>query len=175
MEAREMKYLYNWNAPIIWSQHEEDTYYHGAQYLLRTRDKGQNWEEISEDLTRNQDDKQGNGGGPYTNEAVGAENYGTLSYLIESPHEKGVLWTGSDDGLVHITKNGGETWTNVTPAGIPECLINAIDIYSRQHDINLMISDLDYLKQLIMVKLGLQLTMVYQMGLLQELCVKIQI
>jgi len=128
MEAREMKYLYNWNAPIIWSQHEEDTYYHAAQYLLRTRDKGQSWEEVSEDLTRNQDAKQGNGGGPYTNEAVGAENYGTISYVIESPHEKGVIWTGSDDGLVHITRDGGDTWTNVTPSGLPECLINAIDV-----------------------------------------------
>jgi len=128
MEARQMKYLYNWNAPIIWSQHEEDTYYHGAQYLLRTRDFGSTWEEISPDLTRNLDEKQGNGGGPYTNEAVGAENYGTLSYVIESPHEKGVIWTGSDDGYVQKTSDGGENWVNVTPQGLEECLINAIDI-----------------------------------------------
>ncbi len=128
MEAREMKYLYNWNAPIIWSQHEPGTFYHGAQHLLRTRDKGQTWEEVSPDLTRNQDEKQGNGGGPYTNEAVGAENYGTLSYVIESPHEKGTIWTGSDDGLVHITRDGGDNWTNVTPNGLKECLINAIDV-----------------------------------------------
>ena len=128
MEARQMKYLYNWNAPIIWSQHEKDTYYHGAQYLLRTRDFGQTWEEISPDLTRNQDDKQGNGGGPYTNEAVGAENYGTLSYVVESPHEKGVIWTGSDDGYVQITKDGGDNWTNVTPKGLEECLINSIEV-----------------------------------------------
>ncbi len=128
MEAREMKYLYNWNAPIIWSQHEANTYYHGAQYLLRTRDLGQSWEEVSPDLTRNQDDKQGNGGGPYTNEAVGAENYGTLSYVVESPHEKGVIWTGSDDGYVHITKDRCANWTNVTPKGLQECLINAIEV-----------------------------------------------
>ena len=128
MEAREMKYLYNWNAPIIWSQHEPGTFYHGAQHLLRTRDKGQTWEEVSPDLTRDQDEKQGNGGGPYTNEAVGAENYGTLSYVVESPHEKGTIWTGSDDGLVHITRDGGENWNNVTPSGLKECLINAIDI-----------------------------------------------
>jgi len=128
MEAREMKYLYNWNAPIIWSQHEPNTFYHGAQHLLRTRDMGQTWEEASPDLTRNQDDKQGNGGGPYTNEAVGAENYGTLSYVIESPHEKGTIWTGSDDGLVHVTRDGGANWSNVTPSGLKECLINAIDV-----------------------------------------------
>ena len=126
--ARDMKYLFNWNAPIIWSKHEPDTFYHGAQYLLRTRDRGQSWEEASPDLTRNQDQKQGKGGGPYTVEAVGAENYGTLSYIAESPHEKGVIWTGSDDGLVHLTQDGGKTWNNVTPQDLEECLINAIEI-----------------------------------------------
>ncbi|MEQ8809353.1 MAG: glycosyl hydrolase, partial [Imperialibacter sp.] len=74
MAARDMKYLYDWNAPIIWSKHEPGTFYHGAQYLLRTRDKGLTWEEVSPDLTRNIDEKQGKGGGPYTVEAVGAEN-----------------------------------------------------------------------------------------------------
>ncbi len=127
-DARDMKYLYNWNAPIIWSQHEPGTFYHGAQLVLRTRDNGMTWEEISPDLTRNQDELQGKGGGPYTNEAVGAENYGTLSYIIESPHEKGVLYIGSDDGLVHVTRNGGETWENITPKGLQECLINAIEV-----------------------------------------------
>lgn len=127
-EARDMKYLYNWNAPIIGSKHEPGTYYHGAQFVLRTKDMGVSWEEISPDLTRNLDDKQGKGGGPYTNEAVGAENYGTLAYMLESPHEKGVIWTGSDDGLVHFTKNGGETWENVTPKGLQESLINAIEV-----------------------------------------------
>lgn len=128
LEARQMKYLFNWNAPIIRSVHEENTYYHGAQYLLRTRDEGHSWEVVSGDLTRNQDDKQGNGGIPYTNEAVGAENYGTLSYIVESPHEAGVIYTGSDDGFVHITKDGGATWTNITPKGLPETLINAIEV-----------------------------------------------
>lgn len=127
-DARDMKYLYNWNAPIIWSQHEPGTFYHGAQLVLRTRDNGMTWEEISPDLTRDQDELQGKGGGPYTNEAVGAENYGTLAYIMESPHEKGVLYTGSDDGLVHVTKNGGETWENITPKGLQECLVNAIEV-----------------------------------------------
>ncbi|MBQ4913547.1 glycosyl hydrolase [Maribacter sp. MMG018] len=127
-EARNMKYLYNWNAPIIGSKHEPGTYYHGAQLVLRTRDMGVTWEEISPDLTRDIDEKQGNGGGPYTNEAVGAENYGTLAYMIESPHEKGVFWTGSDDGYVHVTRNNGEHWENVTPKGLKECLVNAIEV-----------------------------------------------
>lgn len=126
--ARDMKYLFNWNAPIIWSKHEPNTYYHAAQYLLRTRDMGKTWEEVSPDLTRNQDHKQGKGGGPFTVEAVGAENYGTISYVAESPHEKHVIWTGSDDGLVHLTKDGGKNWTNVTPEDLDECLINAIEI-----------------------------------------------
>lgn len=127
-ETRDMKYRFNWNAPIIWSQHEPNTYYHGAQVLLRTRDMGKTWEEASPDLTRNEKEKQGKGGGPYTNEAVGAENYGTISYVIESPHEKGVMWVGSDDGLVHLTRDGGKTWTNVTPKTLQECLVNAIDV-----------------------------------------------
>lgn len=127
-DAKDMKYRYNWNAPIIWSKHEPNTFYHGAQYLLRTKDMGKTWTEVSPDLTRNEKEKQGKGGGPYTNEAVGAENYGTLSYVIESPHEKGFIWTGSDDGLVYLTKDGGANWENVTPAGLQECLINAIEI-----------------------------------------------
>lgn len=127
-DAKDMKYRFNWNAPIIWSKHEPGTFYHGAQHVLRTTDKGKSWKEFSPDLTRNEKEKQGKGGGPYTNEAVGAENYGTLSYIIESPHEKGVIWTGSDDGLVHVTRDGGVSWQNVTPAGLKECLINAIEV-----------------------------------------------
>lgn len=128
MDAKDIKYRFNWNAPIIWSRHEPNTYYHGAQLLLKTSDMGKTWKEVSPDLTRNEKEKQGKGGGPYTNEAVGAENYGTLSYVIESPHEKGVIWTGSDDGLVYLTRDGGANWKNVTPKGLAECLINAIEV-----------------------------------------------
>ena len=126
--ARDMKYLYNWNAPIIWSQHEPNTFYHCAQYVLKTTDNGLTWKEISPDLTRDIDEKQGNGGGPYTNEAVGAESYGTISYLVESPHEKGMLISGSDDGLVYITKDSGENWEDISPKGLGEALINAIEV-----------------------------------------------
>lgn len=128
MDAKDMRYRYNWNAPIIWSKHEPNTFYHGAQKLLKTSDMGKTWKEVSPDLTRNEKEKQGKGGGPYTNEAVGAENYGTLAYVMESPHEKGVIWTGSDDGYVQVTRDNGATWTNVTPAGLQECLINAIEV-----------------------------------------------
>ena len=126
--ASDMKYRFNWNAPIIWSQHEPNTFYHASQVLLRTKDMGKTWEEASPDLTRDQKDKQIKGGGPYTVEAVGAENYGTIAYVIESPHEAGVIWVGTDDGLVQLTKDSGKTWTNVTPKSLQECLVNAIDI-----------------------------------------------
>jgi len=128
MDAKDIKYRFNWNAPIIWSQHEPNTFYHGAQYVLKTSDWGKTWKEASPDLTRNEKEKQGRAGGPYTNEEVGAENYGTLAYIMESPHEKGVIWTGSDDGLVYLTRDGGGKWTNVTPKGLAECLINAIEV-----------------------------------------------
>lgn len=126
--ARDMKYLYNWNAPIIWSQHEPKTIYHGAQLVLKSTDLGKNWTHFSPDLTRNIDEKQDKGGGPYTNEAVGAENYGTISYLIESPHEKGFFYSGSDDGYVQITKDNGENWKNITPKNLSETLVNAIEV-----------------------------------------------
>ncbi len=127
-DAKDIKYRFNWNAPIIWSKHEPNVYYHGSQYLLKTTDMGKTWTEASPDLTRNEKEKQGRPGVPFTNEAVGAENYGTLSYVMESPHEKGVIYTGSDDGLVQLTKDGGAHWQNVTPAGLQECLINAIEV-----------------------------------------------
>lgn len=127
-DAKDMKYRYNWNAPIIWSKHEPNTFYHGAQILLKTTDLGKTWKEVSPDLTRNEKEKQGTAGVPYTNEGVGAENYGDLAYVVESPHERGVIWTGSDDGLVYLTRDGGATWKNVTPKGLAECLINAIEV-----------------------------------------------
>jgi len=127
-EARDMEYLFNWNAPIIHSIHEKGTFFHCANKVLKTTDLGKSWTEFSPDLTRDIDEKQGNGGAPYTNEAVGAENYGTIAYMIESPHEKGVYWTGSDDGMVYITRNNGESWDDVTPKGLGETLVNAIDV-----------------------------------------------
>lgn len=126
--ARDMKYLYNWNAPIVWSQHEPQTIYHCAQLVLKSTDLGTTWTEFSPDLTRNLDDKQGNGGGPYTNEAVGAENYGTISYMVESKHQKGVFYTGSDDGYVYSTQNNGSSWQNITPKNLGETLVNAIEV-----------------------------------------------
>ncbi len=128
LRGREMKYRYNWNAPIVASPHDPTTIYHAANVLLRTRDRGTTWEQISPDLTRNDTTKQGYGGGPITNEGAGGEIYGTISYVVESPHEPGTIWTGSDDGLVHLTRDGGRSWANVTPDDLPEGLINAIEV-----------------------------------------------
>lgn len=125
---KDFKYRYNWNAPIIASPHDPSTIYHAGNVVFKTQDGGLNWKVISPDLTRNDTLRQGPGGRPYTNEAAGGENYNTLMYLVESPHEKGVLWAGSDDGLVHITKNDGGSWSNVTPSGLAEGIINSIEV-----------------------------------------------
>lgn len=124
----EMRYRFNWNAPIVASPFDYSTIYHAGNVVLRTTDGGLSWEEISPDLTRNEKEKQIDGGAPYTNEGAGGEVYNTISYLECSPHSKDVIWVGSDDGLVHLTKNGGQNWENITPKGIGEALINAIDV-----------------------------------------------
>lgn len=127
LQPKDMKFRFNWNAPIVWSKHE-NAFYHGGNHLLKTKDKGRSWEVISPDITRNDQSKLGISGVPYTNEGAGGENYGTLAYVMIHPREKGVIWTGSDDGLVHITRDEGKTWTNVTPAGLQECLVNSIEV-----------------------------------------------
>ncbi|WP_425235507.1 WD40/YVTN/BNR-like repeat-containing protein [Ulvibacterium sp.] len=125
---KDFRYRYNWNAPIISSPHDRNTIYHAGNVVFKTIDQGNSWEVVSPDLTRNDKGKQGPGGGPYTNEAAGGENYNTLSYLVESPHEKGLLWAGSDDGLVHLTQDGGLNWANVTPPDLGEGIINSIEV-----------------------------------------------
>ena len=128
LPAKSMKYRFNWNAPIIWSRHEPNTFYHAGNVLFKTTDRGRSWQPVSPDLTRRDTAKLGWGGAPYTNEGAGGENYCTISYVRESPHEKGVIWAGSDDGLVHLTRDGGQTWTDVTPKGLGETLVNCIEV-----------------------------------------------
>ena len=125
---KDFKYRYNWNAPIISSPHDRNTIYHAGNVVFKTTDGGQSWSVVSPDLTRDEKEKQGPGGGPYTNEAAGGENYNTLMYLVESPHEEGVLYAGSDDGLVHLTKDGGANWSNITPPNIGNGIINSIEV-----------------------------------------------
>jgi photosystem II stability/assembly factor-like uncharacterized protein len=125
---KHQKYRFNWNAPIVASPQMPSVIYHGANVLLRTRDQGQSWDAISPDLTRNDTTKQEAGGGPFTNEGAGGEVYNTLAYIAASPHRYGVIWTGSDCGLVHLTQDDGATWQNVTPPDLGECLINSIEV-----------------------------------------------
>ncbi len=125
---KNFKYRYNWNAPIIASPHDPGTIYHVGNVVFKTQNQGVDWEVVSPDLTRNDSTRQGPGGGPFTNEAAGGENYNTIMYLVESPHEEGVLWAGSDDGLIHLTRDGGTTWSNVTPAGMQEGIVNSIEV-----------------------------------------------
>lgn len=129
---KDFKYRYNWNAPIITALQNPNVLYHAGNVVFKSLDGGQSWEVISPDLTRNEKDKQVAGGAPYTNEAAGGENYNTLMSLAVSPHSEEVLWAGSDDGLVHLTRDGGKTWENVTPKGLPEGIINSIEVAPHQ-------------------------------------------
>ncbi|WP_422106395.1 VPS10 domain-containing protein [Winogradskyella sp.] len=129
---KDSKYRYNWNAPIISSPHNRSTIYHAGNVVFKTTDEGISWSVISPDLTKNEKEKHGPGGGPYTNEAAGGENYNTTTVLVESQHQEGVLYAGTDDGLLHITKNGGASWQNITPKGIKDGIVNSIDI--SEHD-----------------------------------------
>lgn len=125
---KNLRYRFNWNAPIVASPHNPSVIYHAAQVVLRTEDEGAHWKVISPDLTRNDTTKQERGGGPYTNEGAGAEVYNTISYLSCSPHDPQTLWVGTDDGLVHLTQNEGKTWENVTPPDLGEARINSIEV-----------------------------------------------
>ena len=124
----EFKYRFNWNAPILSSPHNRNTIYHAGNVIFKSKDGGIKWEVISPDLTRNNKNQQVPGGTPFTNEAAGGENYNTLMSLSLSPHDPKVIWAGSDDGLIHITRDGGENWKNVTPRGLKEGIINSIEV-----------------------------------------------
>lgn len=135
-QPKNLKYRGNWNGPVIVSPHNPDQIYYGSQYLMGSSDRGVTWDVLSEDLTRNDKDHQGKGGYPISNEQITAESYNNLFVIAESPLEKGVIWTGSDDGLVHLTRDGGKTWENVTPNGLAEGIINVID--ASPHDAGTM-------------------------------------
>jgi photosystem II stability/assembly factor-like uncharacterized protein len=125
---RDARYRFNWNAPIISSPHDRNTIYHAGNRVFKTSDGGISWQVVSPDLTRNEKDKHGPGGIPFTNEAAGGENYNTIMALVESPHEQGVLYAGTDDGLIHLTRNGGSSWSNITPKGLKEGIVNSIEV-----------------------------------------------
>jgi photosystem II stability/assembly factor-like uncharacterized protein len=120
--GEDMKYRFQWTAPIAASPHDSKVIYHGAQVIFRTVNGGQSWDVISPDLTRNDKSKQKWAGGPITGDNTGVETYDTVFAIAESPMQKGVIWAGTDDGLVQVTRDAGQNWTNVTAAmpGMPE-------------------------------------------------------
>jgi hypothetical protein len=118
--AGDLKYRFAWTFPIVFSPHDPGTLYATGNLVFRTRDEGSSWEAISPDLTRQDRAKLEASGGPLTKDTSGAEHYGTVYAFAECPREKGVLWAGSDDGLVHVSRDSGRSWKNVTPAGLPE-------------------------------------------------------
>ncbi len=124
----DLKYRFNWNAPVRVSGREPQVIYHGAQAVLRSADRGVTWAAISPDLTRARPQTLGTIGGPIMIEGAGGEQYATLTDIAVSPHDAGVIWTGSDDGLVHLTRDGGKSWADVTPKDLPEADINAIEV-----------------------------------------------
>ncbi len=126
---RDALYRFQWNAPILMSRHDPQVVYHASQYVHRTTNDGMSWETISPDLTTNNPDQQGLPGGPLQVDHTGVEVYNTVFVLSESPHDAAELWAGSDDGRVHITRNGGDSWAEVTPDDMPaEGTVNSIDL-----------------------------------------------
>jgi photosystem II stability/assembly factor-like uncharacterized protein len=127
--AEDMKYRFQWNYPIFFSPHDPKKMYTTSNHVHVTYNEGQSFEVISPDLTRNDPTTLGPSGGPITKDNTGVEYYATIFAAVESPYEKDLIWTGSDDGLVHITRDGGDTWTNVTPKKMPEwMMINCIEV-----------------------------------------------
>lgn len=126
--AEDLRYRFQWTAPIVISPHDPNVVYHGANVLFRTDDRGQTWTAVSPDLTRDDEAKQKWSGGPITGDNTGVEFYGTIFAMAESPAVQGTLWVGSDDGLVHVSQDYGKNWQEVTPPEMPEwATVSAIE------------------------------------------------
>ncbi len=126
--VQDMKYRFQWNFPIEFDPFDSKTLYVGSQHLHKTTDEGESWEIISPDLSTNTKSMQVESGGPITKDDTGVEYYCTIFVITPSNQEKGVIWIGTDDGRVHITKNGGKSWTDITPNNMPKWgMVNSID------------------------------------------------
>tara|TARA_B100001146_G_scaffold221995_2_gene233555 strand:- start:4704 stop:7808 length:3105 start_codon:yes stop_codon:yes gene_type:complete len=126
--AEDMKYRFQWNFPIFFSPHNPNKLYTASNHLHVTTNEGESWDVISPDLTRDDPSKQKSSGGPITQDNTSVEYYCTIFAAAESPVTPGLIWTGSDDGLIHVTRNGGKDWTDVTPKGMPEwMMINSVE------------------------------------------------
>lgn len=120
MGAAPQEHRFQWTAPILLSPHDPNVLYHAGEKLFKSTDGGMHWEAISPDLTRNDKSKQQVSGGPITKDDTGTEFYDTIFAVAESPLQAGLIWAGSDDGLLHVTRDGGKNWSNITPKDMPE-------------------------------------------------------
>jgi photosystem II stability/assembly factor-like uncharacterized protein len=132
---RDMKYRFAWTFPIAFSPHDSNVLYAGGNHVFRTTNEGMSWEVISPDLSLNDKSRQGPSGGDITAESAGAEVHATCACLVESPHRKGEIWASTDDGLVHVTRDNGASWQNVTPPGLPElAYVGCVEISAHDAD-----------------------------------------
>jgi photosystem II stability/assembly factor-like uncharacterized protein len=135
VSPKDLKYRFAWTYPIVFSPHDPDTLYAGGNCVFRTRDEGKSWQKISPDLSLNDRSRQQHSGGDITRESAGAEVHATCACVVESPHRKGEIWASTDDGLVHVTRDEGKSWKNVTPKGMPElAYVGCVEISA--HDPN---------------------------------------
>lgn len=128
-----LAHRFQWTFPIVISPHDPETVYVGAERVFRTSDRGASWEAISPDLTTNDKERQASSGGPITKDNTSVEYYCTVFTIAESPIEPGLLWVGSDDGLIHFSPDGGDTWENVTPEGLADWPLVSL-IEASRHD-----------------------------------------
>jgi photosystem II stability/assembly factor-like uncharacterized protein len=116
----DVKHRFQWTEPIAFSPHDPKTLYYAGEVLFKTTDAGMHWTIISPDLTRNDKSKQASSGGPITKDNTGVEVYDTIFSVVESPLQKDLIWAGTDDGLIQLTRDGGQHWENVTPKAMPD-------------------------------------------------------
>ncbi|MBV9405077.1 MAG: hypothetical protein JO211_07015, partial [Acidobacteriaceae bacterium] len=131
--AAVLEHRFQWTAPLLISPHDPNLVYHAGEKIFATTDAGTTWTAISPDLTRNDKSKQQPSGGPITIDDTGTEYYDTVFAVAESPVQKGLIWAGTDDGLIQITQDGGQHWTNITPKDMPE-LSKISQIDASPHD-----------------------------------------
>ena len=133
MAAKDLRHRFQWVSPMLVSQHDPRVIYHGSQHVNRSHDEGVNWETISADLTTDNPAHQEQSGGPINADVTGVEIYNVVFSIAESPFDADEIWAGSDDGRVHVTRDGGMTWTDVTPAAMPELgTVDEIELSTHQ-------------------------------------------
>ena len=132
---RDLKYRFAWTFPLVFSPHDPKTLYAGGNRVFRTRDEGTNWEAISPDLSLNDPSRQGHSGGPLTHDTAGAEVHATCACVVPSAHREAEIWASTDDGLVHVTRDGGASWKNVTPKAMPAlAYVGCVEISAHDAD-----------------------------------------